>query len=209
MCSIESTCNAEVHHFDRAVITHEDVRRLDVSVHHIVAVCISKCVGNGSCHHGGRAGNQFALATKSVCQSATLHVFHRHEIGVAGLAPVIDTHNVRVVEAGHGLSLAAEALDEIGVHGVLGEEDLHCYIAVEEEVAGNKYVGHAASANTGAKFIAIIDDRGVLVRHKTLFRLPVSHRATEAGQKRCSKGCWQLAQPNDHQCWRSLRHSRL
>jgi hypothetical protein len=71
-----------------------------------------------------------------------------------------------VVQASHGLGLAAEALDEVGVDGVFGEENLEGDFSVEEEVASQENVCHATTSDTGAEFIAVVDNRGVVVRHK-------------------------------------------
>jgi hypothetical protein len=49
---------------------------------------------------------------------------------------------------------------------VLGEENLEGDVTVEEEVASQKNVCHATTSDTGAEFIAVVDNRGVLVRHK-------------------------------------------
>ena len=82
------------------------------------------------------------------------------------MAPVVDGHDVGVVQASHGLGLSAEALDEVGVDGVLGEENLEGDFTVEEEVASQENFCHATTSDTGAEFIAVVDNRGVLVRHK-------------------------------------------
>ena len=166
MTSIKCACDAEVGHLHVAVVAHENVGGLDVAVHHVVAVCIGKGASDVASHHGGIASGETSLLAKNGGQGAALHVLHCHEIGIAGLAPVVDGHDVGVVQASHGLGLAAEALDEVGVDGVLGEENLEGDFAVEEEVASQENVCHATTADTGAEFIAVVDNRGVLVRHK-------------------------------------------
>ena len=117
-------------------------------------------------HDCGVACGETSLLTKNSSQRAPLHIFHRHEIGIAGLAPVVDGHNVGVVQTSNGLGLAAESLNEVWVDGVLWEEDLESYFAVEEEVASQENVCHATTSDSGAEFIAVVDNRGVLVRHK-------------------------------------------
>ena len=49
---------------------------------------------------------------------------------------------------------------------MLGEEDLEGHFAIEEEVTSQENVCHATTSDTGAEFIAVVDNRGVLVRHK-------------------------------------------
>jgi hypothetical protein len=73
-----------------------------------------------------------------------------------------------VVQTSDGLGLTAEALDEVGVYGVLGEENFEGDFTVEEEVTSQEDICHAATSDTGTEFIAIVDNRGVLVRHKAL-----------------------------------------
>ena len=50
-------------------------------------------------------------------QRAAGDVAH-HEVGAVGLAPVVvERHDVRVFEGGHGLRLGLEAADEVGLVG--------------------------------------------------------------------------------------------
>ena len=132
MPRIECTGNTEVDHLDGAVVAHQNICGLNVAVHHIVAVCIGKSIGNGSSNTSGRLCGHAAVAAQCFRQCAALHEFHSHEIGVAGLAPVVHAHNVRVVQAGHALGFAAEALHKVRVDGVLGEQHFHGYLAVEQ-----------------------------------------------------------------------------
>ena len=55
-------------------------------------------------------------------EGPALEVLHRYVVGALGLAPVVDLDDVRVVEAGRVARLAAEALDELLVVGVVREE---------------------------------------------------------------------------------------
>ena len=75
------------------------------------------------------------------------------------LAPVEDVDDVRMVEVGGRLRLAAEALDEVGVDGELGEEHLDRHLAVEQAVVAQEDVGHAAAADALEQLVALVDDR--------------------------------------------------
>jgi hypothetical protein len=66
-----------------------------------------------------------------------------------------------VAEVGGRLGLAAEALDEVGVDGELGEQDLDRDLAVEQEVLREEHVGHAAAPDAFVDLVPVVDDRGV------------------------------------------------
>ena len=172
MTGIECARNAEVHHFDGTVVTHENVGGLDIAVHHVVAVCICKSIGNGHGNGGCRLCGHSARAAQCFGKGAAIHKFHGHEIGVAGLAPVVHAHNVGVVQPGNRLCLTAETLHEVGVNGVLGEQHLHCHVAVEKNVVRQEHIGHTPAPNALEKFVAIVHDRVIRIRHKALTRLP-------------------------------------
>ena len=97
-------------------------------------------------------------------------------------APVVDVDDVRVAEVGRRLRLAPEALDEVGVDGELGEQHLDGDLAVEQPVAPEEHVGHAAAPDALAQLVAIVDDRrSVVGRHCCLLavrvRPPGAHNA--------------------------------
>ena len=68
-----------------------------------------------------------------------------------------------------GLRLAAEPLDEVGVGGELGEQHLDRHRPVEQAVAGEEHVGHAAAPDALLDLVAVVEDRpidAVIVRHE-------------------------------------------
>ena len=67
-----------------------------------------------------------------------------------------------MTEVGGGLGLATEALDERPVGGELGEEDLQCDGPVEEGVARQVDVGHAATRDPAVELVAAPVDAGFL-----------------------------------------------
>ena len=77
-----------------------------------------------------------------------------------------------MVQASNALGLAAKALHEIRVNGVLGEQNLHGHIAVEQQVAGQEHVGHSAATDTPRNLVALVNDLRILVRHKALRGYP-------------------------------------
>ena len=57
--------------------------------------------------------------------------------------------------------LAAEPLDEVGVGGVLGEQHLDRHRTVEQPVAGEEHVGHAAAPDAAVDLVAVVEDGAV------------------------------------------------
>ena len=142
--------DAEVGHLHLTARRDQDVARLDVAVHHPVAV--------GEAERGGHVcgdlrrppGVQRTLGAHDLRQAAALHVLHDDEVGARLLAPVVDGHHVGVVEVGGRLGLAAEPLHEGRVLGVLGEEHLDRHGSVQQQVAGQVDVGHPPAPGAGA-----------------------------------------------------------
>ncbi len=68
---------------------------------------------------GGLLRREMAVGAQDVGERAAVDVLHGDVVGRRVLAPVEDVDDVRVVEVGGGLRLAAEALDEVGIDGEL------------------------------------------------------------------------------------------
>src|SRR5215213_2534054 len=109
-------------------------------------------------------GGDPAVGPQDVGERAPVHVLHGDEVGAGVAAPVVDVDDVGVAEVGRCLGLASEALDEVGVDGEFGEQDLDGDLAVEQAVAPEEHVGHAAAPDALAQLIAIVDDRRPVVR---------------------------------------------
>ena len=173
MTGIDGACDAEVGDLHEPGVGDQDVRRLHVAVDHTIAMGEGKCVGNLGTDARGHFCAQRAVATDDLGECVARHELHGHEVGAAVLTPVVDAHDVRVVQAGGGLGLAAEALHEVGVARVLGKEHLHRHLAVEQKVPGTEHLGHATPADAVDDLVPVVDEGGVPVRHKNLVRLPV------------------------------------
>jgi hypothetical protein len=65
-----------------------------------------------------------------------------------------------VVEVGRRAGLPPEALDEGAVGGELGEEDLEGHGPVEQQVAGEIDLGHAAAGEVPHDLVAAGEDLG-------------------------------------------------
>ncbi len=86
-------------------------------------------------------------ALDQVLERGALHVLHRDEVAALVLAAVIDRDDVRVLEAGGGLRLAAEALDELLVGSEALVEELEGDLAPEHLIVGRPDVRHSARAD--------------------------------------------------------------
>ena len=88
-----------------------------------------------------------------------LHHDERHLDAVprllrAVLAGVVDGHDRRVVQPGHGLGLAAEPGLQHRVAGQVGAQQLDGHRAAQPDVAGQCDVGHAAAPDEFADLVA-------------------------------------------------------
>ena len=70
-----------------------------------------------------------------------------------------------VVEVGRGLGLPAEALDEGGVGGELGEQHLDRHGPVEHLVARQEDLGHAAPGDPSVQLVATVEHDGFTIGH--------------------------------------------
>ena len=96
-------------------------------------------------------------ARDQVLERGALDVLHRDPVAAVGLAAVVDADDVRVLEAGRGLRLAPEALDELGVLGEALVQELERHAAAEHRVVGEPDVGHPAAAEPADQRVAVAD----------------------------------------------------
>ena len=123
--------DTEVGHLHLAGVVDDDVGRLDVAMHHPVAVSEAERRGDPGRQIGGPVGVDRGGLADDLGQGPARHVLHHHEVrGVDG-APVVDGDDVGVGQVGGGLRLAAEPLDEGGVGRELGEHDLDGHGPIE------------------------------------------------------------------------------
>jgi hypothetical protein len=163
---VHGASDAEVSDLHRAGRRHEDVGRLHVAVHDAVAVGEPE----GGRHIGrdvdGALRVERAVGAQDVGEGAAVHVLHHHVVRAALTTEVVDAHDVRMREVGGGGGLAAEALDEVRVGGVLGEQDLDGHGPVEQAIAREEDVGHAASTEAAVDLVAIVEDGAVGCGHR-------------------------------------------
>ena len=157
--------DAEVGHLHVARLRHEDVAGLHVAVHDAVAMGEAERGGDLGGHVRRPGGGQLLLGPQDVGQGPAVHVLHHDEVRAALLPPVVDGDDVGVGQVGGGLRLPAEAGHEAGVGGELGEEHLDRHPPLQQTVARQVDVGHAAATETGLDLVAVVEDRGVTQRH--------------------------------------------
>jgi hypothetical protein len=125
----------------------------------------------GGGHVGGDAGGPLridgAVGTDDVRDGAAVDVLHDDVVGAPLLAPVVDAHDVGVVQVGRGLGLTAEAGHERRVGGELREQDLDGHQAIEQAVAREVDLGHAAAAHPAVQFVASVEDDLFAFSHRS------------------------------------------
>ena len=130
-----------------AVGVDHHVLRLDVAVDDAAAVREVERREQLHADEDRLVAAQAAAAADEVLERLALHVLHDDVVRAVDLAPVVDADEVLLVEAGRGLGLAAEALDEGGVVQVPLQQHLDGDVAAEREVLAQIHVGHAAAAD--------------------------------------------------------------
>jgi len=150
--------DAEVGDLHRSGPREQHVARLHVAVHHTAAVRERERRRDLGGDVGGLARFEPALAADQIAQGTTLHVLHHDEVRARLLAPVVDGDDVRVVQVGSGLCLAAEPLDERRLARVLGEKSLERDQAIQRFVAREVHLGHAAVGELALDPISVRKD---------------------------------------------------
>ena len=95
-----------------------------------------------------------------VGKRATLHEFHCDVIRSVHLTPVIDTDNVGMIQRCCRHCFTAETLDKQRVLGVFRKQNLDRHWAIQQSIASDEYLGHAAAADATAQFVTRINDDG-------------------------------------------------
>ena len=110
--------DAEVRHLQPAVAADDDVVRLDVAVDDPVAVRERERAEDLARVVDRDRDRRRAVADEQLLERAPVEELHRDVVGALRLAAVEDRDDVRMVEPGGALRLAAEPLDELLVGGV-------------------------------------------------------------------------------------------
>ena len=112
-------------------------------------------IGQGDADPHSLGDVERALVVEHLAQREARHVLHDDGL-VAVLADgVVDRHDPRVVDAGDGDRLAAEAVDEHVVGGQIGVEQLDRDLAVEHLVGAQPDLRHPADREAPVEAVAI------------------------------------------------------
>ena len=116
-----------------------------------------------------------------VLEGLALDVLHDDVVRAVDRTPVVDVDDVGVVDAGRGLGLAPEALDELAVAGVAVEQHLDGDTPAERRVFGQVDVGHAAGPQPPQHAVPVGDHLPLfeLVAHK-LLAVTLPHRLADS-----------------------------
>ena len=132
----------------------QDVFRLDVAVHHTLAVGVAQGIGHLTAQVQHLVQRQLLLASQAFTKGLALDVGHDVIQASRRLARVVQREDVRMVEPGGGLDLEEEAVDP-EARGELGAQDLHSYWASVLQVPGEEDQGHAAPAQLPLEPVAV------------------------------------------------------
>ena len=175
---IQQLGNAEVQQLDLAIVAHQQIGRLQVTVHHQVAVGMGHC--GAHLQHQLQALGQVQVVSGCVIQQACpLHPLH-HQVRPPGVidACVIQPRDVWVFEQRADLPLMGHALGQPGMAGQPWQLERH--LSVEDAVGafGQPDRPHAASADLSHQ----------AVRADPLTRLRLGRLISQRGQ------AWQAGQ---------------
>ena len=142
----------------RLAVVQQDVLRLDVPVHHAVAVGVVERRGDlgGDPHRVGHG--ELLLPVHPVAQRLPLDERHDVEEVAVGLARVEQRQDVRVLQVGRELDLGQEPLGADD-RGELGPKHLERHPPVVADVLGEVDGGHPAGADLPVEAIAVRQGR--------------------------------------------------
>ncbi len=136
---------AEIRDLGRAVGGEQDVGRLEVAVDDPALVGGLDGLGYRG-HQGGGLAGRLRRARHHLGQAAALDEFHGEVRPAVQVADLVDLHDVRMAQAGHGFRLAQKALQLLRPGGGAGQEHFQGDGAVEAQVPRLVDDAHAAAA---------------------------------------------------------------
>jgi len=131
---------------------------------------------------GRPLGKQRSVAAQDVGDGASVHVLHHHEVRAALAPEVEDPDDVGMREVRGRRGLAAEALHEVGIGGVLREQHLHGDRTVEQAISGEEHVGHAATPDPAVDLVTVVEDGAVGRGHRESGQQPTDGPPRDSGR---------------------------
>ena len=143
----EDLGDAEVGQLEDAVVADEDVRRLEIAMDDAVIVDMLEGRADLEGDVDRVAPREAAAMLDQVVEPAPLDELHRVPVLSVFVAGVVELDDVRMRELGERLDLALEALEEAGVLGELGGEDLDGGASAGDFFLGEMDASHAAATD--------------------------------------------------------------
>ena len=156
---------AEVGDAEAAVVAEEQVGRLDVAVHEPPAVGVVEGAGGLEADEEGLRQAEPLPLVEDGRRLPPAEVLGDDVRGAVVVPPVVDGHDVRVVQGRGRLRLGAEAPEERVVVGERGVQDLHRHPTAQADVVGQEDLGRRTGADGGDEPIPPAQDATDLVRH--------------------------------------------
>ena len=141
----EDLGDAEVGQLEDAIVADEDVRRLEIAMDDAVIVDMLEGRADLEGDVDGVAPRELAAHVDEVVEPASLDELHGVPVMPVLVAGVVELDDVRMRELGERLDLAFEALEEAGVLGEIGGEDLEGGLSAGDEFLGEMDASHAAA----------------------------------------------------------------
>jgi hypothetical protein len=153
----ERSSEPEVRDLDDAVARHHQVLRLHVPMHDALAVRVLEGRERLLEDVGRLRRREDALGVQDLADREPGDVLHHHVVDPVDASPVVDGHDVLVVEVGGGACLPAEAFDEARVAREVPVQDLDRHRAFEHRVAGAVDLAHATRGDTIDDVVATVE----------------------------------------------------
>ena len=146
--------DAEVHHPRAAVAVDEDVRRLQVAVHHARSVRGMQRVENAQHHRDGFGRGQGAARLEVLRERRAGHVFEDEVRLLLVQVGLEDRHDVRMREPAHAARFLQPQIHVGRVRGGIGAHQLDRDFAFEARVEAEPHSGLCAFAEHPLEFEA-------------------------------------------------------
>ncbi len=143
---------AEVEDLDATVLRDEDVVRLEVPMDDPLVVGGREAAGDLQRIFDGLARGERSSG-QARAERLAIEQLHDRVCGLALLPEVVDGQDVWMGERGHGLGLALEAREGLGIVREVGREHLDGNLSAELLVAGAVDLAHATRAEQGEDLV--------------------------------------------------------
>jgi hypothetical protein len=156
----EGPRQTEVRDLHHAVLCHEQVLGLDVSMHETFVMRMSE--GQERLAEDLRRLRRLhpPLLVQEVPDARAAHVLHDHVVHAVHRTPVVDVDDVGVREAGGGPGLAPEAVHEGGIASQGPVQDLDRDLTRQDGVVGSEHLAHPSGGDPFHHVVAAVEGDG-------------------------------------------------